>query len=259
MCVWALLIPSLSILFGEPTLVSSRIKAPSSKEKTRQSVLFFFRKRCHLSQKAYQYLEHLGFDVTGVQSTDFKESLPEDINWWQGDYILCFRSFFVLPCNILKKAAKGAINFHPGPPEYPGNGCLNWALYDNAKYYGVTTHIMDERIDNGAIVECRRFPLLKQDNVDTLLARTHHKLFDLFIDISTGLALEGNRFLDNKLAESQSESWRGKARKMSDLDNLQQVDASITKRDLEKIIRATYTSNFPPVINLHGHKFFLKK
>ena len=118
---------------------------------------------------------------------------------------------------------------------------------------------MNEKIDNGAIIECRRFPLLQTYNVDTLLTRTHHKLFDLFIDISTGLALEGSDFMDSKLAESKSEKWRGKARKMIDLNNLQQVAPSISKEELEKIIRATYTPSFPPVISLHGYKFVLEK
>ena len=28
------------------------------------------------------------------------------------------------------------INFHPGPPKYPGRGGYAWAIYDNSKYYG---------------------------------------------------------------------------------------------------------------------------
>ena len=82
---------------------------------------------------------------------------------------------------MLDRAKVAAINFHPGSVEYPGSGCLNWALYDNAEVYGVTAHIINEKIDNGAIIEWRRFPILKQDNVKTLLARAHSKTYDLIL------------------------------------------------------------------------------
>lgn len=222
------------------------------------SILFFGKNKCQYSHNAYEYLKHLNFDVVSILSKSRTEPLPEEIGWWKGDYILCFRSYFVLPKHLIDRAAKAAINIHPGPTEYPGSGCLNWALYDNAKYYGVTAHVMNDKIDSGAVIECRRFPILPQDNVSTLLARTHNKAYDLFVDISTGLSIEGDSFLKRKIEESKSEKWRGEARKMKEIDNLQRIDLKCSKDELEKIIRATYTPEFPPEINLHGYKFVLK-
>jgi methionyl-tRNA formyltransferase len=72
---------------------------------------------------------------------------------------------------------------------------VNWALYDRSNTYGVTAHIMSERIDNGAMIKCRRFPVLEQDDVSTLLSRTHLKTFDLLVDITSGLALDGEASL----------------------------------------------------------------
>ena len=222
------------------------------------SVLFFGKHNCQYSQQALEHLKHLGFNVQSVLSKNRKESLPEDIGWWQGEYIICFRSYFLLPKSLIERATIAAINFHPAPAEYPGSGCLNWALYDNAKVYGATAHIMNEKIDNGAIVECRRFPVVPQDNVKTLLARAHLKTYDLILDITTGIALEGKAFLDKKLAESKNESWAGKARKMYEIDNLQVISTTCDKAELERVIRATYTPEFPPEIHLHGYKFVLK-
>ena len=54
-----------------------------------------------------------------------------------------------------------AINFHPGPPNYRGIGCLNFALLSNEKYYGVTAHIINEKIDNGKILSFKKFRLKK--------------------------------------------------------------------------------------------------
>jgi methionyl-tRNA formyltransferase len=221
-------------------------------------VLFFGKDNCQYSQQAYEHLEHLGFDVSAVFSKSRKERLPEDIGWWRGDYIICFRSYFVLPKWLIDRARIAAINFHPAPTEYPGSGCLNWALYDGATQYGATAHIMNEKIDNGAIIECRRFPILPQDNVRTLLARAHHKTYEMLSDITTGLALEGEAFLSQRLAESQHEEWRGQARRMNEIDKLQVVNVLCDQDELNKVIRATYTPEFPPVIHLHGYKFVLK-
>ena len=55
---------------------------------------------------------------------------------WTGDYILSFRSLLILPEKIINNAKIAAINFHPGPPKYRGVGCLNYAVYNNEKYYG---------------------------------------------------------------------------------------------------------------------------
>ena len=222
-------------------------------------VLFFGKYNCDYSQKAFQHLKLLGFNVQSVLSKDRSEQLPEETNYWSGEYIICFRSYLLLPKSLLNRASIAAVNFHPGPVEYPGSGGLNWALYDNADTYGATAHIMDEKIDNGAIIECRRFPLLKDDNVTTLLARAHLTTFNLLVDITTGLARDGKTFLDYKLEASQSEKWAGKAKKMSEIDKLQVVSPSSTKEELERVIRATYTPDFPPEIHLHGYKFVLKE
>lgn len=161
--------------------------------------LFFGKRDCTYSEQAHALLKQLGFEVTAIWSKSRMERLPENIHAWHGDYIFCFRSYFILPLSLIHKAVIAAINFHPGPPEYPGSGCLNWALYDNAKQYGVTAHLMTEKIDNGAIVECRRFPILPKDDVGSLLAKAHRETYVMLADIVTGLAEEGESFLNSKL------------------------------------------------------------
>ena len=85
------------------------------------SVLFFGRSKCEASEEVLSHLLRCGFNVTYVKSKHRGEQLPEDIGWWDGDYILCFRSLFFLPKGLLEKARVAAINFHPAPPEYPGS------------------------------------------------------------------------------------------------------------------------------------------
>jgi methionyl-tRNA formyltransferase len=221
-------------------------------------VLFFGRHGCRYSQQTPEYLHRLGFEVAAIFSESRKEKLPEHLGSWHGDYILCFRSFFILPLHLINQARVAAINFHPAPAEYPGSGCLNWALYDGAAQYGVTAHLMNQKVDNGPIIECRRFSILPQDNVSTLLERTHQRCFDLMVDITAGLATGGKAYLQNKLAESAHEKWRGHGRKMREIDQLQIINPAISKAELDRVVRATYTPEFPPEIRLHGYRFVLK-
>lgn len=227
------------------------------KSKSATRVLFFGKQNCEYTQRAINHIKLLGFDTTVVLSKLRTEKLPDSIINWVGDYIFCFRSYFLLPASVLSKAKIASINFHPAPPEYPGSGCLNWALYDQAATYGVTAHIMNEKIDNGPVVECRRFPILPQDDVNSLLERAHYKTLDLLVDVATGIALEGEAFLKAKLDCSRHEKWRGAARKMHEIDKLQIVPADCSKEYLERVIRATYTVDYPPEVRLHGYRFVL--
>lgn len=231
---------------------------PSAGSERSASVLFFGRNDCEATQKALEHLRVLGFDITYVESKRRGERLPEEISQWSGNYILCFRSLFIIPKLLIERASIAAINFHPAPVEYPGSGCLNFALYDNASHYGVTAHIMNEKVDNGAVIECRKFPILPRDTVDTLLKRTHVKLLDLFFDLATDLALGGKSLLAEKIEASRNVQWVGEARRMKDLEALQNISLEVDARELERIIRATYTPNFPPRIRFHGYEFILK-
>ena len=64
-----------------------------------------------------------------------------------------------------KKSKTAAINFHPASPEYPGTGCNNFALYENAGEYGVTCHYMAPKADTGKIIKVKRFPVFANDDV----------------------------------------------------------------------------------------------
>ena len=221
-------------------------------------VLFFGRANCEDSFKALNHLIRLGCRVTSIFSKGHGESFPEKILSWSGDYIFCFRSMFILPKSLINQARIAAINFHPGPPEYPGSGCLNFALYEESKLYGVTSHLMTEKVDDGSIIECRRFSIDQADTVNSLLERTHAKLLDLFFDVSTAVAMKGKSYLEYSINGSIHEKWSGKKRKIKDLDALSIVDLNISEAELIKLIKATYTENFPPKVVLHGYEFFLK-
>ena len=231
---------------------------PVNSRRSGKSVLFFGRSKCRASEYLLEELKKFGFDVTLVKSETRGEKISEDILSWEGDYILCFRSLYILPKRLLDNAKIAAINFHPAPPEYPGSGCTNFALYDEVKEYGVTAHLMNERVDNGLIIEVKRFPVRPSDNLPSLLSRTHDELACMCLNYISGIFSEGQKFLEKKISASKNERWSGKARRLEELEELKKVPLTVSEEKLRRIIRATYIEGYPPMIELHGFNFYLK-
>ena len=88
-------------------------------------ILAFLRYDCNYSKLLRDFLKNSNNDITIIWSKKRKETMPSISYKWSGDYIFCFRSHFILPKSIIEKA-KFAINFHPGPPNYRGSGCVNY-------------------------------------------------------------------------------------------------------------------------------------
>ena len=221
-------------------------------------ILFFGRAKCDASETLLKALKNYKFDVTYVESKGRGEKLPKDILRWKGEYIICFRSLFILPGALIDNAKIAAINFHPGPPEYPGSGCVNFALYDDAKEYGVTAHIINEKVDNGDILKVRRFPINSTDNLPKVLVRTHDILLKLCSDFIHKLSSVGEGVIEEMKSASKHEKWIGKAKLMKELELLSTVSLDVSKTELERIIRATYIKGYPPKIKMHGYAFYLK-
>ena len=70
-----------------------------------------------------------------------------------------------------------SINFHPAPPKYRGRGGINYALYNEEKKFGVTVHLMDQKIDNGKIIAVKYFKIPKNCTVEKLFNLTLRNLY----------------------------------------------------------------------------------
>lgn len=97
------------------------------------------------------------------------------------------------------------------------------------------------------------------DNIDSLLKKTHAELFKLFQRITKGLFLNKDNFLNKKLNAEKNEKWNGSAKKLSELNKFQFIDSKITSDELARRIRAFHTNDYPLKIKLHGYVFLLKK
>jgi len=179
------------------------------------------------------------------------DPLPEEIRRWEGDYIISYLSRWVVPEELLNRAKKAAINFHPASPEYPGIGCNNFALYENAKEYGATCHHMATKVDAGRIIAVKRFPIYPEDDVAALLKRTYENQIALFFEIVQLMA-------DGKELPISSEKWTRPPFTRKQFNELFIVRPDMSKEEIARRVRAISYQHWKPYIEIEGYRFELK-
>ena len=189
------------------------------------------------------------FPESTVVQGERGDPAPATVREWSGDYLISFLCPWVLPAQVIASARRAAINFHPAPPQYPGIGCYNFALYDGAQTYGVTCHRMAPVVDSGPIVDVRRFAILPADTVESLKGRSMATLLVQFYDILTCIAN------DSEMPAS-SERWSGPRRTRRELDELCRITPDLSQDEIARRIRATVFPSMPgPFIEIGGRRF----
>lgn len=199
--------------------------------------------------KIIQKIVKDAFPQTTIFEGEVGEPLPDLDGDWKGDYIISFLAPWIIPKTWLDKA-KVSINFHPGPPNYPGTCCYNLAIYHKEKEYGVTCHHMVPEVDSGDLIKVIMFPMYETDSVLTLKGRSMEHLTKLFQEIWKYLVSE-------KQLPQSKEKWLRKAYNLKDFQKLCIITPDMDEKEVKLRIRATY---FPgakdlPHINLYGNKF----
>ena len=136
-------------------------------------ILFLNRDEDFFAKKVISKLKKKSKHLNVISTDKSKVKTKKNIKF---DFIFAFRSHHILKKKLIKKAKYAAINFHPGPPEYRGIGCVNYALYEKSRNYGATAHLIDEKIDHGRIIDVKRFKIRKNESVESLLNRTYRIL-----------------------------------------------------------------------------------
>jgi methionyl-tRNA formyltransferase len=217
----------------------------------RQSILFLGKENDEHCRKALEFTQKNFCDITFYLGK-WGDPLPEDIGWWDGDYIISYLSRWIIPKFLIKRAKMAAINFHPASPSFPGIGCSNFALYENASEYGVTCHYMAAKVDTGRIIAVKRFPIFDTDNVSTLLIRTYDYQLTLFYEIM-GKIIRGERL------PISNDKWERKPYTRNEFNDLCKITPEMDSNEISKRIRATDFMDFIPVVTIGDYTFELKK
>ncbi|OGA53783.1 MAG: hypothetical protein A3G24_06620 [Betaproteobacteria bacterium RIFCSPLOWO2_12_FULL_62_13] len=217
--------------------------------KREYSVLFLGKEQDGHVEKAAEFCR-LNFTRAGVCLGKWGDPLPADVEASEWECIVSYLSRWIVPANLLNQA-RIAINFHPGPPEYPGYGCNNFALYEDAKSYGVTCHHMAPRVDTGPTIAVRRFPVLATDSADTLLARAYDYQLVLFYEMV-------GRIIQGRELPVSEEKWTRKPFTRRELAELGRITPDMSKEEVARRVRATTVGVWKPTVELQGFVFELK-
>lgn len=103
--------------------------------------------------------------IAVIKPTD--PNVPEvvaQISACQPDFIFSFYYRHMLKGEILALATRGAYNMHGSLlPKYRGRVPVNWAIIHGETETGATLHVMNEKPDNGALVDQQAVPILPDD------------------------------------------------------------------------------------------------
>ena len=184
-----------------------------------------------------------------VRQNNQDKSFLEDIFSWRGDLLISFLCPCIIPKRLLRSAKLYSINFHPAPPEYPGVGCYNFAIYNGESEYGVTCHHMSKTSDTGKIIKCIRFPLLPEDSVFSLKEKSMEYLLKLFFEIISLIK-------DGKPLPSSKERWIRKPYARKELNELCRITKDMDNNEVRRRVRATFFPGKPGAyVELGGYKF----
>ena len=179
------------------------------------------------------------------------QAFPEEYQWWEGQFIISYLSPWIIPNTLLKRASVAAINFHPGPPEYPGIGCTNFAIYNSEKTFGITCHHMDPKVDTGKIIAVRRFPLFETDTVYSLTQRCYAYMQTCFYDIVSQIA-------EGKTLPDAGEPWKRIPYKRIELNELCRISPEMSEAEIQRRVKAVTFPGMPGAYTeLAGKKFLV--
>jgi methionyl-tRNA formyltransferase len=198
--------------------------------------------------KVIAYLKNEYADVT-IFAGKVGDPFPACLKDYDSDLLISYISPWIIPKEILNKTKIWNINFHPGPPAYPGIGCFNFAIYNGEKEYGVTAHLMEKKVDRGKILGIRMFPIEDSTSVYDLSIKSYEQMLLLYFEIMDFVS-------SHRAIPECNEKWLRKPYKRSELEELCRINPDMPLGEIKRRIRATVYPNMPGAyIELYGHKF----
>lgn len=115
------------------------------------------------------------------------EQFQATLRSWDAD-IFVVVAFRMLPQSVWAMPSMGTFNLHASLlPQYRGAAPINWAIINGEQETGVTTFMLNERIDEGGILLQRTTPITSDDNAETLHDRLASMGSQLVVETLRGL------------------------------------------------------------------------
>ena len=187
--------------------------------------------------------------VVTVRNAADLAALPPDL--LDRGRLIAFVTPEIVSNGTLSRLGYGALNFHPGPPSYPGWAPAHFALYERATEFGATVHVMVERVDAGPIIDVARFPIPADISVLGLEGLAYAHLAQLFWRMAKSLAT------DPKLPPALPVNWGSRKYSRRACRAVCDIPLDIPEEELHRRLRVFGGNHFGicPTIRLHGIEF----
>jgi methionyl-tRNA formyltransferase len=165
--------------------------------------------------------------------------------------LIAFTTAIIVPPDVLDALGYGAINFHPGPPDYPGWAPAHFALYHRETEFGATAHVMVEQVDAGPIIDVARFPIPREITVLGLEGLAYAHLAQLFWRMAKWLAT------DPEPPPTLPMQWGTRKYSRRSYRSICDIPLDIAKDELHRRLEVFGDNHFgmAPTIRLHGVEF----
>jgi methionyl-tRNA formyltransferase len=113
-----------------------------------------------------------------LKEPDFLSVLQQ----WQAD---CYAvvAFRILPAEVFSIPKHGTVNLHSSLlPQYRGAAPIQWAIMNGERETGVTTFLIDQKMDTGDILMQRSVPIFPDENAESLHDRLADQGADLLVE-----------------------------------------------------------------------------
>ncbi len=168
--------------------------------------------------------------------------------------LISFGTSVIVPADLLAGLAKPAYNLHAAAPEFPGRDPHHFAIYDGARTYGATLHLMTPRVDDGPIVAVDTFDVRPDATPDNLLVEANQAALRI-------LERYGKRMLDREPMPALPDvQWGPIKTSRADFRRFCQLSPLVTAEELARRLRAFESpSHANLTVELHGQLFRIDK
>ena len=167
------------------------------------------------------------------------------------DYIVSFRSYYIIKKNDIKLAKIASINFHPSLPKYRGAGCSNLAILNNDKYFGTTAHLINSEIDSGSIINIKKFKLNKNIKLQYIINKTKLCQYNQAVEILKTI-FKNPTCINSMINKHKNIKWSNKILKQKDLEKIYTLKIKdlnkMKKSEITRYFRATVIGKYYPKI-----------
>jgi len=146
---------------------------------------------------AYRLASEMGVPALQIKKAnynkrqDFEDAIRLECVKFDIDYIFLLGFNYLLKFNLLKEYNKRIVNVHPSLlPAFKGKRAIQQAMEAGVKVTGLTTHIIDEKVDEGKILYQEAIKInssMSFEEIDELYMNSAPSVLKKTMDIASAL------------------------------------------------------------------------